>query len=147
MSIRNKRLMKERERMIPYELEWPSDWTQDVVLLHTVQREIPLTIKVGMKYPFEYPRLLIRGKIDYIEWFVKRKRSYNLDNIVHIPCVCCRNIQCYWTPSYGIENIICDFLKFHEVFTLLDKFRIIYTKINGFDDLIYKNIISYLYNG
>jgi hypothetical protein len=147
MSIRNKRLMREQERMIQYQLEWPTDWKQDVIVLYTVQRGIPITIKVGMKYPFQHPRLFIRGKTDYIEWFLNKKSAYNLNNIVHIPCVCCRNILCDWTPSYGIENIICDFLKFHDVFTLLDNFRIIYTKINGFDDLIYKNIISYLYNG
>ena len=58
MSIRNKRLMREQERMIQYELEWPTDWTQDVVVLHTVQSGIPLTIKVGMKYPFQHPQAL-----------------------------------------------------------------------------------------
>ena len=56
------------------------------------------------------------------------------------------NITCKWAPSYGIANMIEDFIKHYNTYNTLDKFRIIYQKINGFDDLIYKNIMLYLYN-
>jgi hypothetical protein len=144
---KDKRLMKEQQRLDKYKLQWPVDWTHNMISIHTIQKEIPLTIKVGMKYPFQHPKMYVY-QMDYVEWFVQRQmKCKDLSSIIHVPCVCCRNILCYWTPSYGIENMIDDFLQFHSLFTLLDKFRIIYKKINGFDDLIYKNIISYLYNG
>ena len=88
--------------------------------------------------------------IDYITWFLHLKRKNNdiIDKLgLNIDCVCCENITCNWAPSYGIADMIDDFNKNYIIYNTLNKFRIIYQKINGFDDLIYKNIILYLYNG
>ena len=144
MSIRNKRLLKERLT----EFELPLDWRdQDTVIIKTIQKDTYITIEVGLKYPFEHPNLYIHKnkKINYIEWFVKLKTKYKeFDKMIHIPCFCCMNIICGWVPTYGINSIVGDFLKFHDYFKQLENFRIIYGKINRFDDLIYKNIILYL---
>jgi len=146
MSIRNKRLTKEQQ-LDKFELQWPSDWTQDNVIIKSVQRDTCITIEVNLKYPFAHPNLFIhkKKKINYIEWFVKLKSKYKeFDKFTHIPCVCCKNIICCWAPTYGIKSIINDFLQFHDYFKQLENFRIIYGKISRFDDLIYKNIILYL---
>jgi hypothetical protein len=156
MSIRNKRLMKEQHRLDKYEIHWPKDWTHlDVVTIKTVQYNLYISMRIGLKYPFVFPKMYVHPNfkegIDYIEWFMNL-RNKNKDIIDHfglkIECVCCENITCHWTPSYGVENMLQDFSKHHHYYNMFDKFRIIYKKINGFDDLIYKNIISYLiYNG
>ena len=151
MSIRNKRLLKEQFQLDKFELYWPPDWTHhDTVIIKTVQKDIYLTIEVGMKYPFTPPILYVNQtkKINYIDWFVSLKRKYkDITHLIEIPCVCCINKMCIWVPTYGVGSMLNEFLDFHEIFTLLKNFRIIYGKINGFDNLIYKNIISYLYNG
>ena len=135
MSIRNKRLLKEIPQLDKFKLKLPTDWlNHDIVVIKTIH----------------HPKLFVhqKKKIDYIEWFLKIKHTYkDMESLLHIPCMCCKNIICDWSPAYGIESIIQDFLQFQEFFTILGNFRIIYKKINFFDDLIYKNIISYLYNG
>ena len=148
MSIRNKRLMKEQHELDKFELHWPIDWTHhDNVIIKTLQKDIYLNIEVGLKYPFAPPHLYVmkEKKIDYVEWFVKLKSKYKeFDKLIHIPCVCCINIMCNWVPTYRIQSILNDFLKYHSYFKQLESFSIIYGKINRFDDLIYKNIILYL---
>jgi len=148
MSIRNKRLLKEQHELDKFELHWPTDWTHhDTVIIKTVQNDIYLNIEIGLKYPFAHPNLYVmkKHKINYLEWFVKLKRQYKeFEKFIHIPCACCRNIICDWVPTYRVQSIIYDFLQMHNYYKELENFRIIYGKINGFDDLIYKNIILYL---
>ena len=154
MSIRNKRLLREIHRLDKYEIHWPTDWTHhDVVTIKTVQKDILVSMQIGLNYPFMFPKMFVhpdfKEGIHYIEWFMKL-RTKNKDIIdafdLNIECACCDNITCNWAPSYGIDNMLEDFLKRQNYYNLFDKFRIIYQKINGFDDLIYKNIILYLYN-
>ena len=155
MSIRNKRLLKEQHSLDKYELHWPEDWVHhEIVKIQTVQKDMLISLHIGYKYPFVFPKLYVhpdfKKGIDYITWFLNLKRN-NKDIIdkmgLNVDCVCCENITCNWAPSYGIANMIEDFNKNYIIYNTLDKFRIIYQKINRFDDLIYKNIILYLYNG
>jgi len=156
MSIRNKRLLKEQHRLDKYELYWPPDWIHhEIITLKTVQKDIYITLKIGMQYPFTFPKIYVHPtpheSVYYIDWFMNIRAKYK-DLINHfalsVECVCCVNITCNWAPSYGIANIMDDFIQKQDFYNKFDKFRIIYKKINGFDDLIYKNIISYLiYNG
>lgn len=156
MSIRNKRLMKEQHRLDKYEIHWPIDWThKDLVTIKTVQQNVFISMQIGLNYPFSFPKMYVHPNfkegIDYIEWFMKLKTK-NKDIIdtlgINADCVCCKNITCNWAPSYGIDNMLQDFIKNQEYYNAFDKFRIIYQKIKCFDDLIYKNIILYLiYNG
>jgi hypothetical protein len=156
MSIRNKRLMKEQLRLDKYEIHWPTDWTHhDLVTIKTVQKDVFVTMRIGLNYPFSFPKMLVHPNfkegIDYIEWFINL-RSKNKDIIdglgLNTECVCCKNITCEWSPAYGVDNMLQDFIKNQEYYNMFAKFRVIFHKINGFDDLIYKNIILYLiYNG
>jgi len=154
MSIRNKRLMKEQLRLDKYELHWPKDWTHlDVVTIKTVQHNLYISMQIGLRYPFVFPKMYVhpvKEGIDYIEWFMKLRGKHKdmIDRLgLTLECVCCDNITCRWAPSYGVEHMLVDFSRHQEYYDMFDKFRIIYHKINGFDDLIYKNIILYLYNG
>ena len=154
MSIRNKRLLKEQQRLDNYEIHWPNDWTHhETVKLKTVQKDTYISLEIGMKYPFRFPKMYVHPEfkdgIEYISWFLKlkNKNKHIITNMgINVECVCCDNITCKWAPSYGIANMIEDFIKHYNIYNTLDKFRIIYQKINGFDDLIYKNIMLYLYN-
>ena len=157
MSIRNKRLLNEQHKLDKYEIHWPKDWTHhDVVTIKTVQKDILISLQIGYNYPFLFPKMFVHDDfkdgpgIEYISWFLKLKDKNK--NIIEqlglkFDCVCCENITCNWAPSYGVSHMIDDFIKNYEIYITLDKFRIIYQKINGFDELIYKNIILHLYNG
>jgi len=155
MSIRNKRLLKEQLRMDTYEIYWPEDWTHHkIVTIKTVQCNVYITIQIALNYPFVFPKMYVHPNfkegIYYIDWFMNL-RSKNKDIIdrygLNAECVCCHNITCEWAPSYGIEHMLKEYIKLHNYYKMFYKFRI-FQKINGFDDLIYKNIILYLiYNG
>jgi len=155
MSIRNKRLLKEQLKLDKYELHWPEDWVHhDIVKIQTVQKDTLISLHVGYKYPFVFPKMYVHPNfkkgIDYITWFLylKKKNKHVIEKMgLNIECVCCANITCRWAPSYGIADMIEDYIQNYDIYNALDKFRIIYQKINGFDDLIYKNIILHLYNG
>ena len=155
MSIRNKRLMKEQLQLDKYELHWPKDWTHlDVVTLKTVQHNMYISMRIGLSYPFTFPKMYVhpdfKEGIDYIEWFMKLRSKHKrmIDRLgLTVDCVCCETVTCHWAPSYGVETMLQDFSRHQEYYDMFDKFRIIYQKINGFDDLIYKNIILHLYNG
>jgi hypothetical protein len=147
--------MKEQLRLDKYELHWPKDWTHlDVVTLKTVQHNMYISMRIGLSYPFTFPKMYVhpdfKEGIDYIEWFMKlrAKHKHMTDRLgLTVACVCCETVTCHWAPSYGVETMLQDFSRHQEYYDIFDKFRIIYQKINGFDELIYKNIILYLYNG
>jgi len=152
--IRNKRLLKEQNRL-NYEIHWPLDWIyQNDICLKTVQSDILLYIKINKDYPFKHPNLIVHTNIknpvgvEYIQWLLNKKSKNNdlINNFkIHIPCVCCDTITCFWSPAYGIKEMIDEFNKYYQFFYILEKFKIIYKKINMFDELIYNHIIEFLY--
>ena len=146
--------MNEQHRLDKYEIHWPKDWTHhDIVTIKTMQKDMLISMQIGLSYPFMFPKMYVHPNfkegIEYIEWFMKLKTK-NKDIIdrfgIITECICCNNVTCNWAPSYGVDNMIKDYIKHHNYYEMISKFRIIYQKINGFDDLIYKNIILYLYN-
>ena len=147
MSIRNKRLFKEQMRTDMYEIYWPADWSlQDKVILKCMRKDILLTLNITMDYPFQYPKMLIEN-IDYIQWVLNKKAKFNdLHRLFNIntPCICCDTITCKWSPAFGIADMIKEFDKYYSYIHIVEKFKIIYKKINGFDDLIYQNILYFL---
>jgi len=152
--IRNKRLLKEQIRL-DYEIYFPPDWIyQEELCLQTVQYDILLHIKINKNYPFIHPTLIVYSNIatmigvEYIQWLLNQK-SKHLELInnfkINIPCVCCHTITCKWSPAFGIKEMIEEFNKYYHFFYILEKFKIIYKKIDKFDELIYNHIIDFLY--
>ena len=153
MSIRNKRLLIEKDRM-DYKINLPDDLTQeDIIVTYRNEYNIDLFIKINNKYPFQYPKMYqIQNQnieIDYIQSIMNKRTENKYKNLINkfklnIPCICCDTITCRWTPSYGIKEMIEEFEKYNSYFYMLEKFEMIY-KIKRFDDLIYSNIIHFLY--
>ena len=142
MSIRNKRLLKEN-----LDLDLNLDLESDILTLNITQTKLLITIKINNLYPFQYPKMCIEN-VDYIQWLLNKKSNYNnLINLfnLNIPCICCNTITCMWSPVYGIKNLLKEFNDYYYYFYILEKFKIIYKKLNGFDDLIYTKIIKFLY--
>ena len=157
MSIRNKRLLIEKQRLNLNlnNIIWPNDadLLKDTIciklkLVHE-NKNILLEMKLHLNYPFICPKMYIQN-IDYIQWILNKKSKYNhLINLfnLNIPCICCNTITCLWSPANGIKEMIQEFDTYYYYFYILEKFNIIYNKIkiDGFDDLIYSKIIHFLY--
>ena len=151
MSIRNKRLKKEllKEPLI-HEICINDNWENDeIVTLTNIKNNI--IIKLDERYPFSYPKLYVYKNnvaINYIDWFLIDKKQYT--NIVNelgitIDCICCSTMTCKWSPISGIKDIIYEYDTHYNKYYKLSQFIVIYNKIPNFDNLIYKNILDFLY--
>lgn len=142
--IRNKRLLKEKERINDECIEWPDDLNKDVV---TIKIRNNVILNIYELYPFKCPKMYINN-IDHIEWFLKQKHKYKnlVDKMnIKINCICCKTITCDWTPTFGLIHMIEEYDTYNNDYSTLKKFSIIYQKIIRFDNLIYQKIINFLY--
>jgi hypothetical protein len=142
--MRNKRLLKEKERMNNITIQWPNDLDENEIIININKNVV---LKIQDYYPFKCPKMYINN-IDHIDWFLKKQSIYTkLSNEMNIKikCICCGTITCDWTPAFGITQMIEEYNKYNEYYYILRKFNIIYQKLNSFDNLIYKKIIDFLY--
>ena len=142
--IRNKRVLKEKERMTNSKLQWPTDLDENDI---TIQINKNVILKIQNYYPFKCPKMYIHN-IDHIDWFLKKQSIYKTlsnDLNIKIKCICCGTVTCDWTPAFGITEMVEEYNKYNDHYFLLRNFNIIYQKINRFDNLIYQKIINFLY--
>lgn len=148
MSIRNKRLKKELLKEPIKDLSLNENWENDEIV--TLKRN-NIIIKLDKKYPFSYPKLYVYNNnvaINYIDWFlIDRKRYTKIVNdlCIKIDCICCSTMTCTWSPISGIKDIINEYDNHYSKYYKLSQFIVIYNKIPNFDNLIYKNILDFLY--
>ena len=147
--MRNKRLLKEKERMNNVSIEWPDiEWPDNLDendIIININKNVLL--KIQEYYPFKSPKMYIYN-IDHIDWFLKKQSIYKtLSNEMNITikCICCGTIACDWTAAFGIKEMIEEYNKYNNHYSILRNFNVIYKKINGFDNLIYQKIIHFLY--
>jgi hypothetical protein len=153
MSIRNKRLKKELLKLpesLLNELTLNENWENDLIV--TIYHEKNnISIELDNQYPFSFPKLYIHSNskpINYIDWFLKDRSKFTKivnDLNIKIDCICCNTITCTWSPVSGIQDIINEYEKHYNKYYKLTEFNTIFNKINGFDNLIYKNILDFLY--
>ena len=148
MSIRNKRLIREIQRLEEYNLIWEDDWqTKDLAIITTTRQNMLISISLTHTYPFHCPILRVQG-VEYISWFLKENIKFKQmkdDLNIATQCICCYSLTCSWTPSLGIKEMIQEFDKHYELYQSLLKLHMIYNKIAGFDNLIYQRIYQFLY--
>jgi hypothetical protein len=147
MSLRNKRLIKELEKMSNIEIN--NDWKNDKIV---ILKRKNITIEIDEKYPFSTPKLYIhelnKKPINYINWFLKERIKYThlINELnIHLVCICCSTITCEWSPVSCINDILNEYDTYYNKHEIIKKFIIIYNKINNFDNLIYKHILDFLY--
>uniref|UniRef100_A0A6C0JNN3 Uncharacterized protein n=1 Tax=viral metagenome TaxID=1070528 RepID=A0A6C0JNN3_9ZZZZ len=143
--MRNRRLLKEKERMPDFKIEWPNHLDENTDITININKNVVL--KIQDYYPFKCPKMYINN-FDHIDWFLKKERTYKkLSNEmnVKIKCICCSTITCDWTPAFGITQMIEEYNKYTKHYYILRNFNLLYQKINGFDNLIYQKIFNFLY--
>ena len=151
MSIRNKRLIKELAQLNNYNVKLDKNWMDQEAIITFSRKNMNMSICIPEGYPFSHPKMCIHTKttkIDHIIWFLQKKLYYK--NIVdefniNIPCICCNTITCIWTPTLTIKHMMDEFDKYYDYYYDITKFKLIYNKINGFDNLIYRRIVHFLY--
>jgi hypothetical protein len=94
-SLRDKRLQRELP-LLPYKTEW--NVGENVVLVP----EHGLTIRVTSWYPFRCPTIEVHGEPE--NTYLDRFRNNNNDESR-------RRISYDWCPSYGIQDLVDDYLK------------------------------------
>jgi hypothetical protein len=152
MSIRNKRLKKELLKInetLLRELKINENWEKDTIVKLLYNKII---IELDERYPFSYPKLYIldsnNNQINYIDWFLKDRNKYTKivnELNIKIDCICCSTMTCTWSPISGITDIINEYETHSNKYYKLKQFMAIYNKIDGFDNLIYKHILDFLY--
>lgn len=151
MSIRNKRLIKELIKLPDITIN--DEWQYEPIVTLTRKNNMNhIFIKIDNRYPFSVPKLYIQEinskPIIYIDWFLKDRNKFTKlvnELNIKIECICCMTMTCAWSPISGIKDIINEFDNHYNKYYQLKKFLIIYNKITGFDNLIYKNILDFLY--
>jgi len=152
MSIRNKRLIKEISQLKNYNVIIDKNWMdKNEVIIQLTRMNNNISIIIPDNYPFSHPKMFIHTKLDktdHVIWFLQKKLLYKnmVDTFkINIPCICCNTITCIWTPTLTINHMIDEFDKYYDYYYDITNFKIIYNKINGFDNLIYQKIIHFLY--
>jgi hypothetical protein len=152
MYVRNKRFIKELPQLNNYNITFKKDWMdQSDATIQFTRNNINLSMSIPENYPFEHPKMFIHTKLhktEYIIWFLQKKILYKsiVDEFnIKIPCICCNTITCIWTPTLSIKHMIDEFDTYYNHYYDIIKFKLIYNKINGFDNLIYQKIIYFLY--
>ena len=153
MSIRNKRLKKELLKLnksLLNKLVLNENWENDTIVKLSYNNKI--IIELDERYTFSYNKLYIcepnNNPINYIDWFLKDRPRYTKivnELNIKIHCICCSTMTCTWSPISGITDIINEYDTHYNKYYKLKQFVVIYNKIDGFDNLIYKNILDFLY--
>lgn len=147
-NMMRKRLLKEKERMDYSNIEWPNDlqWPNDLDEELIIKINKNVILKIQDYYPFKCPKMYIKN-IDHIDWFLKKQNIYktmSTEMNIKIKCICCSTVTCDWTPAFGIMQMIEEYNKYTNHYSILRNFNLIYKKMIGFDNLIYQQIIHFL---
>jgi ubiquitin-protein ligase len=97
-------------------------------------------------YPFKPPKLLVTGE-DHVMLLYKRTRNlrdfmkrFKLTDL----CCCCNNLSCKWSPCYGLQEVMEEFVTFSKRINTLSRLSVVLANLE-FDDCINSTIISYLW--
>ena len=140
-SIRNKRLAIEIMRST-YILE-PFNPEDEIV--ETRVETLPVTLQFKKTYPFHPPKLLING-VDHITKLLgDYKTTQSLRDIYNgiIPCICCSNVVCGWSPCTGFSAVLDEYVAYDALMKRLIAYNSIINLL-PFDDNLHSHIIAFL---
>jgi len=108
-----------------------------------------LTITLLSNYPFTPPLLKVNNiqYIQYLEHEFKKVKPFLTQYKISIYncCLCCSSVTGdKWSPCYGIKDVLDEYNKYNQLLQLIHKTQLCLNKLN-MDDLVYSNIIEYLF--
>jgi hypothetical protein len=140
--LRTKRVAIEKTRMA-YVLGTPVD--PDAEILAMPITALGITLHLEPTYPFSPPTLIRDG--DYVEKALQRQvdRIRPLTTAYHLvlPCVCCSPIRFAWCPTYGIREVLDEYVKLSTRLNQLEGYADVLPGL-PFDDAVHSYILNFL---
>lgn len=142
MNIRNKRIAIERERMA-YVLSGEDDADAEVMKLECP--ELGVSLHFEKSYPFTSPIVMVDGQLSTIKFMRQFKSLQPLHLAYNIPsqCVCCSHLLCWWSPCYGIREILDEYATISSHLNSLESYAAILQTL-PFDDLVHRRVLLFL---
>ena len=148
MITKNKRLLREIQKLVPGEYSFTDDNNLQIILYNN-QKEFLLELKFPKDYPFKFPSVYIKKKNkedkEFIRSFLNFKRynqSFIKNKLNTDWCPCCDTVMCNWSPGNTIHDIIYEFLNYENIKNIIINTYILYRDKLFFED-IFNKIISY----
>lgn len=140
-SIRNKRLAIEIPRST-YILE---PFNADDEIVETRVESLQVTLQFKKTYPFHPPKLLINGVDHITKLLIDYKNTQSIRDIYHgiIPCICCSNVVCGWSPCTGFSTVLDEYVSYDALMKRLIAYASI-KHLLPFDDNLHSHIIAFL---
>ena len=140
--LRAKRIPIEKSRM-NYIVGLPVD--PDAEILALPVPALGITLFLEPTYPFSPPTIMRNG--EYIDKLFKQQYSriqpltvaYNLP----VPCVCCSPIRCAWCPTYGIREVLDEYVTVSTRLNQLEGYANILPGL-PFDNAVHCYILNFL---
>ena len=140
--LRTKRVAIEQTRM-KYVVDTPVDPDADILALPVPA--LGITLHLEPTYPFSPPSILREGK--YIETALQEQydRILPLKKAYHlmVPCVCCSPIRCNWCPTYGIREVLDEYVKVTTRLNQLEGYADVLPNL-PFDGAVHSCILNFL---
>jgi hypothetical protein len=134
----NRRLDKE---LVKHGFERSEDEAGNV----SVHASKNLRFKIPSAYPFKPPVCLYKGA-DYISHLVQlqsKLAAFIAFNQIKLPCVCCHNLLCDWSPASSLNELVVEFNATHKRLIKIQKYASYLTKLN-MDAFLVKFIGTFL---
>ena len=140
--LRNKRVAIEKERM-SYVLERTSVLDDEILALRVPT--LGVTVHLERTYPFSPPALLVDGAYAKKKFRQQYQRVQPLVRAcgVVMPCVCCSPIRGAWCPTYGIRELLDEYVEMSTRLNQLEGYADIYAAL-PFDDAVHSRILNFL---
>ena len=146
MSIRNKRIARERERLGNAYVLGTESGPCDTIMCIWVP-ELGVDLRFKKSYPFTFPEVLVNGvpsKSKFLRQYKLLEPFLSACGISPlIPCVCCSPLECAWVPSYGIRDVLDEYVKVSTRLNQLSGYAAIQSVL-PFDIGVHGNILQFL---
>lgn len=111
----------------------------------SVHMSTNVRFKIPSAYPFKPPVCLYKG-VDYISYLVQQQTklaAFIAFNQIKLPCVCCHNLLCDWSPGNSLNELALEFSATHKRFIKIKKYAGYLNKLN-LDAFLVKFIGTFL---
>jgi len=146
MSIRNKRIARERERLKEAYVLGPESSTSNELMVICVP-ELGVDLRFKQSYPFTFPEVIVNGKPAKTKFLRQYKLLEPFLSACGvsplIPCVCCSPLECAWVPSYGIREVLDEYVTVSTRLNQLSGYAAIHDAM-PFDNGVHGNILQFL---
>jgi hypothetical protein len=122
--------------------------TKHTYVFDTEKAEVHLahiTFIIPPTYPFKPPQCKYQGK-NYSSYLIRRQiklMDFICYNQIAVPCACCHNILCDWSPASTLDDAVRHFTGAHKRLARIQKYAAYLTKLD-LDPFLVKHIGTFL---